>query len=162
MIASRVGVADAVRVLLERGAVVDTRDKTYQQTALMVAVRENHPAIVQMLIERGADVNAKTRTGQTPQYVLPNSVPGFGHGIGIVRGVECRVAGRKRTARLRDRCCRQRAVANSGGLELAIDPGSRPRSPRPQQRQGRGIRRHGSTVAGRRRVGTRAGCPSGY
>jgi uncharacterized protein len=86
MIASRVGVTDAVRVLLEQGAVVDTKDKTYQQTALMIAVRENHPAIVRMLIERGADVNAKTRTGATPQWVLPNSVPGFGHGIGIVRG----------------------------------------------------------------------------
>ena len=86
MIASRVGVADAVQLLLDRGAVVDARDKTYQQTALMVAVRENHPAIVQMLIARGADVNAKTRTGPTPQWVLPNSVPGFGHGIGIVRG----------------------------------------------------------------------------
>jgi ankyrin repeat protein len=86
MMASRVGVVDAVRVLLERGAVVDARDKTYQQTALMVAVRENHPDIVQVLIERGADVNAKTRTGATPGWVLPNSVPGFGHGIGIVRG----------------------------------------------------------------------------
>jgi ankyrin repeat protein len=86
MIASRVGVAEAVRVLLDRGAVVDARDKTYQQTALMVAVRENHPGIAEMLIERGADVNAKTRTGPTPQWVLPNSVPGFGHGIGIVRG----------------------------------------------------------------------------
>ena len=86
MIASRVGIVEAVRVLLERGAVVDARDKTYQQTALMVAVRENHPAIVQLLIERGADVNVKTRTGPTPQWVLPNSVPGFGHGIGIVRG----------------------------------------------------------------------------
>jgi ankyrin repeat protein len=86
MIASRVGVVDAVRALLERGAVVDARDKTYQQTALMVAVRENHSAIAEMLIERGADVNAKTRTGATPQWVLPNSVPGFGHGIGIVRG----------------------------------------------------------------------------
>ena len=32
------------------------------------------------------DVNAKTRTGATPQWVLPNSVPGFGHGVGIVRG----------------------------------------------------------------------------
>ena len=47
-----------------RGAVVDARDKTYQQTALMVAVRENHPPIVQLLIERGADVNAKTRTAR--------------------------------------------------------------------------------------------------
>ncbi|HET9195025.1 MAG TPA: ankyrin repeat domain-containing protein [Vicinamibacterales bacterium] len=86
MIAARVGVVDAVRALLDKGAVVDARDKTYQQTALMVAVRENHQAIIQMLIERGADVNAKTRTGATPNWVLPNSVPGFGHGIGIVRG----------------------------------------------------------------------------
>jgi uncharacterized protein len=86
MIASRVGVIDAVRVLLERGAVVDTKDKTYQQTALMIAVREGHPDVVQLLISRGADVNAKTRTGATPQWVLPNSVPGFGHGIGIIRG----------------------------------------------------------------------------
>jgi ankyrin len=86
MIASRVGVVDAVRVLLDRGAVVDTRDKTYQQTALMIAVRENRTDIVKLLIDRGADVNAKTRTGATPGWVLPNSVPGFGHGIGIIRG----------------------------------------------------------------------------
>ena len=86
MIASRVGVLEPVRLLLDRGAVVDARDKTYQQTALMVAVREGHAPIVQLLIARGADVNAKTRTGNTPQWVLPNSVPGFGHGIGIVRG----------------------------------------------------------------------------
>jgi ankyrin repeat protein len=72
--------------LLDRGAVVDTRDKTYQQTALMIAVRENRTDVVKLLIERGADVNAKTRTGATPGWVLPNSVPGFGHGIGIVRG----------------------------------------------------------------------------
>jgi len=43
MIASRVGVVDAVRVLLDRGAVVDTRDKTYQQTALMIAVSREAP-----------------------------------------------------------------------------------------------------------------------
>jgi ankyrin repeat protein len=52
----------------------------------MIAIRENHPAVVQRLVERHADVNAKTRTGRTPPWVLPNSVPGFGHGIGIVRG----------------------------------------------------------------------------
>jgi ankyrin repeat protein len=86
MIASRVGVLDAVRLLLDRGARVDARDARYQQTALMVAARENHPGIVRLLIERGADVNAKTRTGPTPPWILPNSVPGFGHGVGIVRG----------------------------------------------------------------------------
>src|SRR5688572_24194542 len=86
MIASRVGVIDAVKVLLERGAVADAKDAQFQQTALMVAVREGHADIVKLLVEVGADVNAKTRAGQTPGWVLPNSVPGFGHGVGIVRG----------------------------------------------------------------------------
>src|SRR5688572_30593244 len=86
MIAARVGVLDAVQLLIDRGATVDAKDATFQQTALMVAVRENHPAIVKTLIDQGANVNAKTRVGQTPQWVLPNSVPGFGHGVGIVRG----------------------------------------------------------------------------
>jgi ankyrin repeat protein len=86
MIAARVGVLEAVQLLIDRGAVVDARDATYQQTALMVSVREDHPAIVKTLIDQGADVNARTRTGQTPSWVLPNSVPGFGHGVGIVRG----------------------------------------------------------------------------
>src|SRR5688572_17994212 len=86
MIAVRVGVLEAVQLLIDRGATVDTKDATYQQSALMVAVRENHPAVVKSLIDQGADVNAKTRTGQTPGWVLPNSVPGFGHGVGIVRG----------------------------------------------------------------------------
>ena len=83
---SRVGSADAVTLLLDRGASLNATDATYQQTALMVAVRENHPEIVKLLIARGASVNARTRVGRAPQWILPNSVPGFGHGIGIVRG----------------------------------------------------------------------------
>jgi ankyrin repeat protein len=86
MTASKIGDLASVRLLLDRGAVVDTRDPEFQQTALMVAVRENHPDLVRLLIDRHADVNAKTRTGRTPPWILPNSVPGFGHGIGIVRG----------------------------------------------------------------------------
>jgi len=84
--ASRVGSLDAVTLLLDRGAKVDAIDTTYQQTALMVAVRENHPEVVRLLVARGAAINHKTRIGRTPQWVLPNSVPGFGHGVGIVRG----------------------------------------------------------------------------
>ena len=86
MTAAKVGTIDAVRLLLDRGAVVDARDPEFQQTALMMAVRENHPDVVRLLIDHHADVNAKTRTGRTPAWVLPNSVPGFGHGIGIIRG----------------------------------------------------------------------------
>jgi ankyrin repeat protein len=86
MSAARVGSVDSVKTLLDHGAKIDTRDPVFQQTTVMIAVRENHPAVVKLLIERGAQVNAQTRTGDAPQWILPNSVPGFGHGIGIVRG----------------------------------------------------------------------------
>ena len=86
MSAIRTGRLDAATLLVDRGATVDATDATYQQTALMVAVRENHPEIVKLLIARGASVSARTRVGRTPAWVLPNSQPGFGHGIGIVRG----------------------------------------------------------------------------
>src|SRR5215470_14491846 len=86
MSAARVGSVDAVKTLVDHGAKIDTRDPAFQQSALMIAVRENHPAVVQLLVERNAQVNVQTRTGDTPQWILPNSVPGFGHGIGIVRG----------------------------------------------------------------------------
>src|SRR6185436_20122529 len=86
MTAAQVGSLDSVKTLLAAGATLDARDKTFQQTALMVAVRANHPELVRYFIEQGASVNAQTRTAEAPRWVLPNSVPGFGHGIGIVRG----------------------------------------------------------------------------
>jgi ankyrin repeat protein len=86
MTAVKIGDLESVQALLDRGANVDTTDPTYQQTALMIAVREGHSAVVRLLVERGANVNAQTRTGQTPAWVLPNSVPGFGFGKGIIRG----------------------------------------------------------------------------
>jgi uncharacterized protein len=86
MAAVQVGSLDSVKALLAAGATVDLRDRTFQQTALMVAVRANHPDLVRFLIQQGAQVNVQTRTGDAPRWVLPNSVPGFGHGIGIVRG----------------------------------------------------------------------------
>ena len=86
MTAAGVGDLESVKLLLDRGAAVDTRDRNFQQTALMFAVRENHPNVVRLLIQRGANVNAQTRQGETPGWILPNSVPGFGHGVGIVRG----------------------------------------------------------------------------
>jgi len=83
--AVRSGSLDSVTLLADRGASLTFKDGT-QQTTLMLAVRENKPNIVKFLIDRGAEVDAKTRTGQTPGWTLPNSVAGFGHGIGIVRG----------------------------------------------------------------------------
>ena len=86
MAAARVGSVESVKTLIDRGATVDARDPNFQQTALMIAVRENHRDVVKLLVDRGAQVNVQTRTGDAPAWVLPNSVPGFGHGIGIVRG----------------------------------------------------------------------------
>ena len=86
MNAAAVGSVDAVKALLDAGARIDAVDPVFQQDALMVAVRANHPDTVRLLIERGAKVNTRTRKGTTPEWVLPTSVPGFGHGIGIVRG----------------------------------------------------------------------------
>jgi len=83
--AIRGGSFETVRLLLDRGGKLDFKDSS-DQTALMLAVRENHPDMVRLLIDRGADVKAKTRVGPTPGWVLPNSVPGFSHGVGIVRG----------------------------------------------------------------------------
>jgi len=83
--AVRSGKLDAVTTLADRGASLAFKDSV-QQTTLMLAVRENHPDIVKYLVDKGTDVNVKTRVGQTPGWTLPNSVAGFGHGIGIVRG----------------------------------------------------------------------------
>jgi ankyrin repeat protein len=86
MTAAGAGDLDSVKTLLDRGAMVDTKDRNFQQTALMFAVRDNHPEVVRLFIQRVANVNAQTRQGETPGWILPNSVPGFGHGEGIVRG----------------------------------------------------------------------------
>jgi ankyrin repeat protein len=87
MTAARTGVVDAMRVLLERGARVDARDPEFQQTALMIAAREDHPAAVSLLISAGAAVNAQTRKGPVPAFVPPCKGTGCGsEGVGINRG----------------------------------------------------------------------------
>ncbi|HVZ23712.1 MAG TPA: ankyrin repeat domain-containing protein, partial [Vicinamibacterales bacterium] len=86
MAAARVGSVETARTLLDGGATIEATDPAFHQTALIVAVRSNQPEVVQLLIARHANVNASTRVGLTPPFILPNSVPGFGHGVGIVRG----------------------------------------------------------------------------
>jgi uncharacterized protein len=86
MVAAGVGNVAAVKELLDGGANVDARDPGFQQTAIMFAVRENHPDMVKLLIDHGANVNAKTRVGPTPEWFKPNSGAAFGHGVGILRG----------------------------------------------------------------------------
>jgi uncharacterized protein len=86
MRAAEAGVLPAVRALLSHGAVVDIREETFGQTALMFASRAGNTDVVAELLARGADPNTATKVGATPAFVAPNSVPGFGFGVGILRG----------------------------------------------------------------------------
>lgn len=90
MTAARTGVSEAVKLLLDRGANINAAEPEFQQTALMLAVRENHPAAVKVLLEHleyKAELNARTKTGPTPAFRPPCKGTGCGsEGVGINRG----------------------------------------------------------------------------
>ena len=84
--ATRLGDAGMVEVLLKQGAQVDARDVPYGQTALMMAVREEHASLAQRLLAAGADVNAQSLAGAEHRRVMPTEVPvGTSQGVGINR-----------------------------------------------------------------------------
>ena len=85
-IATRQDDADMVELLLMKGAQVAARDQRYGQTALMLAVREGHTALVRRLLKAGADINAQSLPGEEHRRVLPSEVPvGTSQGVGINR-----------------------------------------------------------------------------
>ena len=59
------GSADAVRMLIARGADVNAKEPSQNQTALMWAAAGRHPDVVRTLIEAGANLQARTRKGFT-------------------------------------------------------------------------------------------------
>jgi uncharacterized protein len=75
---------EAMRALLSHGAQVNAKDKNAEQTALMVAVRENRAEAVQLLLNKDAETNARTRIGKAPAR-RPPGAGGGSHGTGIVR-----------------------------------------------------------------------------
>ncbi|HUG72559.1 MAG TPA: ankyrin repeat domain-containing protein, partial [Steroidobacteraceae bacterium] len=86
MRAAEVGVPEVVELLLDHGMPVDARESQFNQTALMYAARAGHAGAVATLLAHGAEPNVATQVGRTPGFVLPNSMPGFGFGVGIIRG----------------------------------------------------------------------------
>jgi uncharacterized protein len=86
MMAAQTGVLPVVTQLLEHGAEVNATEPQYGQTALMFAARAGHADVVAALLARGADARLATKVGATPAFIAPNSVPGFGFGVGILRG----------------------------------------------------------------------------
>jgi hypothetical protein len=55
-----------VKLLLEKGADVESKDRYYGQTPLWCAAKKGHEAIMKLLLEKGADVESKEGVGQTP------------------------------------------------------------------------------------------------
>ena len=66
MTAARTGKVDAVNVLLRYGANVNAKEGWHQQTAVMWAAAEGHPAVIRSLVEAGADIRARSEGGFTP------------------------------------------------------------------------------------------------
>jgi uncharacterized protein len=66
MTATRTGKVDAVKALINQGAVVDARESKRGQTALMWAAAEGNVDAVQVLIKAGADLHARLDSGYTP------------------------------------------------------------------------------------------------
>jgi ankyrin repeat protein len=86
MRAAEVGEAQVVKLLLAHGAPVDVREERFGQTALMFAARAGSAEVVAVLLAAGAQPRVATRLGPAPAFIAPNSVPGFGFGVGIIRG----------------------------------------------------------------------------
>jgi len=59
------GSVEGVRVLVARGADVNVKEPSQNQTALMWAAAEKHADVVRTLVEHGADVRAHTKKGFT-------------------------------------------------------------------------------------------------
>jgi ankyrin repeat protein len=55
-----------VRVLLNKGANIESKDIHYGQAPLSLAARGGHEAVVQQLLDKGADTESKDNYGQTP------------------------------------------------------------------------------------------------
>ena len=70
MVAAWTGSADVVKALIAAGADVNAKESSRQQTALMWAASERHPAVVRVLVENGADLHARTAVN------APNRRPG--------------------------------------------------------------------------------------
>jgi len=86
LIATRLGAVDVVETLLALGADVNARDRVYRQSALMLAVREEHSGLVERLLAAGADIDAQSLAGEEMRFILPAEVPvGTSKGVGINR-----------------------------------------------------------------------------
>ena len=74
---------DVVRLLLERGMDVNSRDRA-RETPLHLASSKSWAEIVQVLLEYGADADARNADGQTPLHRVPQWEYYFDNGAEVV------------------------------------------------------------------------------
>jgi uncharacterized protein len=113
MTAARTGKLDAVNVLLRYGADVNAKEGWHQQTAVMWAAAEGHPAVIRSLVEAGADIRARSQGGFTPLLFAAREGQ-----IGAVQALLA--AGADLTESL---------PVKSRGRETATNPGVKPADP---------------------------------
>ena len=55
-----------MKLLIKKGAELETKDKEYGRTQLRLAVHYRHEAVVKLLLEQGAELETKDNSGRTP------------------------------------------------------------------------------------------------
>lgn len=65
IMAAKNGQTNLVRMLLDRGADVNLRDRETEVTPLIVAAQQGHLQVVEVLLQKGADVSARDKNGKT-------------------------------------------------------------------------------------------------
>ena len=58
-----------VRLLVEKGADIDSKDSRFGRTPLSWAAGNGHEAVARLLLEKGSDVNTKDKRGTTPLHL---------------------------------------------------------------------------------------------
>jgi ankyrin repeat protein len=86
MLTARTGITEFTQLLLEHGAEPDARHEEFGYSALMLAANAGDLAAVKLLLASGADPAAATTRIGTENWIKPNGQPGFGNGVGIIRG----------------------------------------------------------------------------
>jgi uncharacterized protein len=86
MQAARAGMPDFVKLLVTHGAEPDARHEEYGYSPLMLAANTGDTETVRFLLAKGANPDAATYRIGEENWIKPNGQPGFGNGVGIIRG----------------------------------------------------------------------------